>query len=132
MANITKERNIITKWMFNIIGSICVLLGILGILLPLLPTTPFLLLAAACYFRGSDKLYNKLINNKKLGPFIKNFQEKKAIPFKAKVYTLIILWSTLALSIITVNKTLVHIILPLLGIGVTIIILKIRTLQSEA
>ncbi|MDH4128166.1 MAG: YbaN family protein [Spirochaetota bacterium] len=132
MARTTGKRNVFTRWMFNIAGSICVILGILGIILPLLPTTPFLLLAAACYFRGSEKLYNKLINNRRLGPFIKNFQEKKAIPFRAKIYTLIILWSSLAISIITVNKTLVHIILPIVGIGVTALILKIRTLRSEA
>ena len=66
-------------------GCLAVVLGILGIFLPLLPTTPFLLLAAACFFRSSPRLYNWLISHKRMGPYIRNFREHRAIPLKAKV-----------------------------------------------
>ena len=106
-------------------------LGILGILLPLLPTTPFLLLAAACYFRSSERFYNWLMNNKWLGNYIKNYREKKSIPLKVKVLTLSILWLTIGYSVFfVVNILLLRVILILIAIGVTIHVLSIRTLEQ--
>ena len=63
-----------------ILGTVSLALGIIGIFLPLLPTTPFLLLTAALYFRGSPRLYQWLLNHKCLGPYIRSFRENKAIP----------------------------------------------------
>ena len=68
-----------------ILGSLSLGLGIAGIFLPLLPTTPFLLLTAALYFRGSPRLYDWLLRQKRLGPYIRNFREHKAIPLHAKI-----------------------------------------------
>ena len=61
-------------------GSFFFELGIIGIVIPLLPTTPFLLLAAACYSRSSKKFYNWLLNNKWFGPYITNYLDGKGIP----------------------------------------------------
>ena len=72
------------KTLYIVLGSISLALGILGIFLPLLPTTPFLLLTAALYFKGSPRLYNWLLNHRHFGPYIRNFRENKAIPLRAK------------------------------------------------
>lgn len=74
-----------------ILGTVSLALGIIGIFLPLLPTTPFLLLTAALYFRGSPRLYQWLLNHKCLGPYIRNFRENKAIPLRAKIISLLLM-----------------------------------------
>ncbi len=81
-----------------IAGTIFVGLGVLGIFLPLLPTTPFLLLAAACYARSSERFYNWLLNNKWFGRYIKNYREGKGIPLKVKVLSISLLWITIIFS----------------------------------
>jgi len=112
-------------------GNFFVAFGILGIFLPLLPTTPFLLLAAACYIRSSERFYNWLMNNKWLGNYIKNYREKKSIPLKVKVLSLSFLWLTIGYSVFfVVNIFLIRVILILIAIGVTIHVLSIRTLKQ--
>jgi uncharacterized membrane protein YbaN (DUF454 family) len=112
-------------------GSFFVGLGILGIFLPILPTTPFLLLAAACYAKSSERFYNWLINNKWLGNYIKNYREGKGIPLKVKVLSVSLLWFTIGYSVVfVVNTFLIQGILILIAIGVTIHILSIRTLKK--
>jgi len=101
-----------SRWALILAGNFFVALGILGILLPLLPTTPFLLLAAACYFRSSEKFYNWLMNNKWLGNYIKNYREKKSIPLKVKVLCLSILWLTIGYSVFFVAVSYTHLTLP--------------------
>ncbi|HDZ27005.1 MAG TPA: DUF454 domain-containing protein [Candidatus Aminicenantes bacterium] len=120
-----------SRWALILAGNFFLALGILGILFPLLPTTPFLLLAAACYFRSSEKFYNRLINNKWLGNYIKNYRENKSIPLKIKVLTLSFLWLTIGYSVFfVVNIFLLRSILILIAIGVTIHVLSIRTLKQ--
>ncbi|QQK74750.1 YbaN family protein [Salicibibacter cibarius] len=118
----------------NICGSISVALGVLGIVLPLLPTTPFLLLAAACYVRSSDKLYHWLTTNKHFGPYIKNYREGKGIPLKAKVTAVVVLWVSLAFTIFLIIPLIsIQWLLFFIGACVTWYILKQKTLYlSEA
>ena len=119
-----------SRWALILAGNFFVALGILGIFFPLLPTTPFLLLAAACYFRSSEKFYNRLMNNKWLGNYIKNYREKKSIPLKVKVLCLSFLWLTIGYSVLfVVNIFLLKVILILIAIGVTIHVLSFRTLK---
>ena len=113
-------------------GTLFLILGIIGIFIPLLPTTPFLLLAAACYIRGSKKFYNWLIKNKWLGEYIKNYQEGRGVPLNVKIITIIVLWLTIMISIIIfVSNFIIQIILFFIAIGVTIHILTIKTLNSH-
>jgi uncharacterized membrane protein YbaN (DUF454 family) len=126
-----KKTSKLSRWALILAGSIFLALGILGIFLPLLPTTPFLLLAAACYFRSSERFYNWLINNKWLGNYIKDYREKKSIPIKIKVITLSILWLAIGYSVLfVVNIFLLKVILILIAVGVTIHILALRTLKK--
>ncbi|MGC9363619.1 MAG: YbaN family protein [Fidelibacterota bacterium] len=113
-------------------GMLSIGLGILGVFLPLLPTTPFLLLAAACFIRSSQRRYEWLIQHRWFGSYIRNYLEKRAIPKKLKVYVLSLLWCTLGYSAIFVTeKLLLRIGLFLIGTAVTIHILKIRTLSPD-
>ena len=120
----------LSRWVLIIVGSFFTGLGIIGIFLPLLPTTPFLLLAAACYIKSSERLYNWLMNNKWIGRYIKNYLEGKGIPLKSKVLSISALWITIGYSVFfVVNIFPVRIILILIAIGVTIHLLSIRTFK---
>lgn len=114
------------------IGSLALGLGILGIFLPLLPTTPLLLLAAACYIRSSKRLYNWLITNKRFGPYIRNYREGNGIPLKAKVVGVTLLWISMLFTVIFVVPFITVKIL-LLGIAAyfTYFILKQKTLHQN-
>ncbi len=112
-------------------GVISIALGVLGIFLPLLPTTPFLLLAAACFMRSSRRLYDWLLTHRYLGPYIRNYRNFRAIPKRMKIILLVLLWATLGYSMIAVvENLLVRILLGAIGIGVTIHILSMKTLTT--
>ncbi len=121
------------KWvriLLIIAGTLSVGLGILGIFVPVLPTTPFLLLAAACYARSSQRFYDWLLNNKYFGNYIRNYQQRKAVPLKVKVLTLALLWITIGCSVMfAVEVFLVRVFLILIAIGVSIHIFSLRTLR---
>lgn len=122
----------IKKSILIIVGSLSLVLGVLGILLPLLPTTPLLLLAAACYIRSSKRLYDWLITNKYFGPYILNYRQGKGIPLKAKVIGVILLWLSMLYTIIYVIPLIfVKILLFLIGSYFTWFILKQKTLRKN-
>jgi len=106
-------------------------LGIIGIFIPILPTTPFLLLAAACYARSSKKFYDWILTNKWFGNYVRNYIQKKGIPLKVKVLALALLWITIGCSVVfAVQLFIVKLILILVAIGVSIHILSFRTLKQ--
>lgn len=108
-------------------GSVFLGLGILGIILPLLPTTPFLLLAAACYARSSKRIYTWLLTNKWFGNYIKNYREGKGVPLKVKISAISLLWVTILFSTIQlIDNLLVRILLILIALAVTVHIAAIR------
>ena len=113
------------------LGTFFVGLGIVGIFVPVLPTTPFLLLAAACYGRSSQRLYGWLLNNKWFGSYVRNYLQRKGVPLKVKVLTIALLWVTIGISVAFAVQILgVRLILVLIAIGVSIHILSIRTLKQ--
>ena len=119
------------KIFYTVTGTISLVLGIIGIFVPLLPTTPFLLLSAAFYFRGSPRLYRWLIQQKQLGPYIKNFREYRAIPLRAKIISLSLIWITLSYCIFQIAPYLwLKIILLAIAIGTTWHILSYKTLKK--
>lgn len=122
----------LTRWVLIIAGTFFTGLGIVGIFLPLLPTTPFLLLAAACYARSSKRFYDWLMNNKRFGRYIKNYREGKGISLKVKVVTICLLWLTIAISALVIHDLFIAIILMLVAVGVTLHILTIRTLKNRS
>ena len=114
------------------VGTISVGLAFLGVLLPLLPTTPFLLLAAACYIRSSEKFYSWLIYHKWFGNYIRNYREGRGIPLTTKIIAIALIWLTISYSVFFIVPLLfVKISLLLIAIGVTIYLLRIKTLKKE-
>ena len=108
-------------------GTFFLGLGILGIILPILPTTPFLLLSAACYSRGSDRLYRWLIGNRWFGKYINNYRAGKGIPVKVKISVIIMLWITISFSIVfIVTHPILRFILFIIAILVTMHLLLIK------
>jgi len=120
------------KILLIIAGSLSVALGVIGIFLPILPTTPFLLLAAACYAKSSEKMYNRLLNNKYLGKYIRNYREQKGIPKKTKIIAISFLWISILLSAFTATELLwLRLLLITIAIAVTAHILKLKTLERN-
>ncbi|HLV28644.1 MAG TPA: YbaN family protein [Burkholderiaceae bacterium] len=120
------------KTLYNIAGTVALLLGILGIFLPILPTTPFLLLASACYLRGSERMHRWLMNQRHLGPYLRNFQAGRGIPLRAKIAALAVMWTSLTISMWVVPLPWVRVLLLIPGIGVTIYLYRMRTLEPDA
>lgn len=126
------NSSVLAKILLRIAGAVFIGLGILGIFLPLLPTTPFLLLAAACYAKSSKRLYNWLLNSKYLGKYIRNYREGKGIPFGIKIITILLLILTIGYtSIFVIHIWLVRIILFLIFVGVSIHVLSFPTLRNK-
>lgn len=115
---------------FTILGLISLGLGVLGAFLPVLPTTPLLLLAAALFLRGNRKLYDWLMNHPKLGGYISNFLKHKAIPHRVKIVSITALWITLLNCAIFVSDHLaMRTLFIAIAVGVTIHILSYKTLK---
>ena len=115
-----------------IFGSLFLGLGIVGIFVPLLPTTPFLLLAAALYVRSSPRLYAWLLNQRHLGSYIRNFRENRAIPLRAKIISLTLMWGTMLYCIFALLTAWwwAQAALLAVAIGVTWHILSFATLKK--
>lgn len=113
-------------------GWLLVGLAILGIILPLVPTTPFLLAAAACFFKSSSRFYTWLMANKLLGKYILDYRNKQGIPRMVKLGTLVLLWASLFVSaFFIITQLWIKIVLMGIGIGVTIHILMIKTKRNK-
>lgn len=112
-------------------GTISLAIGVLGIFVPLLPATPFLLLTAGLYIRSSDKLYQQLMEHKILGPYIKNFKEKRGMPKKTKIIALFMMWAMILISFFFMLETLLlRIVIIGLGlIGTAVILFYVKTID---
>jgi uncharacterized membrane protein YbaN (DUF454 family) len=131
----TDNRPPVTKpWirlLLIIAGTIFVGLGIIGMFLPLLPTTPFLLLAAACYGRSSQRLYGWLLYNKWFGKYIRNYLQRKGIPLKLKIWSISLLWLAIGTSaIFAVELLVVRVVLVVIAVCVTVHLLYVPTLKE--
>ena len=117
-----------STWFWKFLGYLFVALGIVGIVLPGLPTTPFLLLASWAFMKGAPELHEKLLAHPKLGPFLKDWEAGKGIPKRAKVTAITMMWTFLLVSAyFFIPLVAVKILMMLVGIGVTIYLLKLPT-----
>lgn len=118
------------KYLLVCIGLVCLILGIVGIFLPVLPTTPFLLLASALFLRSSRPLYDWLMNHPKLGSYISSFMVHKSIPLKVKIISVSMVWITLLYCAIGVAEHwLLRLFFVVLAAGITIHILSYKTMK---
>lgn len=111
------------------IGWLSVVLGVIGIFLPVLPTTPFLLLAAACFARSSPRFYDWLVNHRHLGPWIRDYLDGSGIPLKGKVYAIGLMWLSIGLSCYLVPLPWARGFMLTSAVLVTIYILRQKTLN---
>jgi uncharacterized protein len=112
-------------------GTLSTGLGIIGIFVPILPTTPFLLLAAACYMRSSERFYRWLINDRIFGAYVRNYIEGKGMPVRIKMFTILLLWLTIALTIVFgVQNIVIKIVLICIAVGVTAHIALIKSRRA--
>lgn len=118
----------IKRGLLTAAGSIALGLGVVGIFVPLLPTTPFLLLAAACYVRSSERLSGWLLNHRILGRYIRDYRDGRGMPLRAKIVTLVLLWGTIGASATwAVSLLWVRLLLAAVALGVTVHLLVIKT-----
>lgn len=116
------------KTVYVILGTISLVLGTVGMFLPLLPTTPFYLLTAWLYMRGSEKFYRKVMENKYFGTIVRNFQEDKSISLTTKIVIVSVLWVTILFSAFwVVSLWFIRFILFAIAIGTTIHVLSFKT-----
>lgn len=102
-------------------------IGVVGILLPVLPTTPFLLLAAACYARASERLYAWLLGQRALGPIITEWRASRSLPPGVKTRALIVVAVTFAVSIVLVDALVLRVMLVVTGVVLTVFLSRIPT-----
>ncbi|MFC1563562.1 YbaN family protein [candidate division KSB1 bacterium] len=126
-----KDSSGLIRILFNAAGTFSLGLGLLGIVTPLLPTTPFLLLSAACYYRGSDRMHNWLINHRVFGKYIRDYIDKRAIPGRIKTNAISLLWITIGVTaVFFVDSLIARIILLVIAILVTIHLMMLRTMKE--
>jgi len=111
-------------------GTISVGVGVVGIFVPLLPTTPFLLLAAACYARSSPRLYRWLHENRWFGASLRNYRAGRGLPVRGKIITLAMLWLAIGVSVILVEHLALRLGLIAIALGVTIHLVRMKTLAA--
>ena len=116
-----------------IVGSVSLVLGVLGIFLPMLPTTPFLLLSAAAWVKASPSLYEWLINHRVFGEYIRNFREYRAIPLRVKFISVSLVWLTIGYCIFAVVDEWwwAQALMALLAIAISWHILSFKTLKKK-
>jgi uncharacterized protein len=122
---------VFARLLFTILGTLFLLVGLLGFVLPLLPATPFLLLASACYVRGSPALHGWLMHKTSVGTYITNIKEHRGMPRKAKIMTIAVLWASLLFSISRTDTMLLDATLLMVGLGVTALIVRLKTVGQR-
>ena len=121
----------IIRYTYLVSGFLLVVIGIIGIFLPLLPTTIFLILASACFVKSSPKANEWLKKNKFLGPYLKNYQDKTGLTIKSKILTIIFLWLSIGISAFYLtNEFYIRMLLLAIGAGVSIHIMFIKTQKT--
>jgi len=131
-AEFKQPSNKFLKYLLAAFGLISLVLGVIGIFIPLLPTTPFLLLSAALFMRSSKRLYNWLLNHKYLGKYLKNYLHHKTISIGSKITSLSLLWITIATSVLFFTEKLIFkIVLLTIAIAVTIHILSFKSKNEK-
>lgn len=130
VSKVKKQR--VVRALLIVAGTISLALGAIGLFLPILPTTPFLLLSAACYMRSSERLHSWLINNRWFGEYIRNYQSGKGIPLKTKIIALSFLWLAILYSTFFVVDEIIfaQIALLIIAAGVSLHLIRLPTFRK--
>lgn len=115
------------------LGMLSLGVGLVGVFIPVLPTTPFLLLAAACFARGSERIYAWMIGNRLFGSYLRNYREGNGLPIKAKLVSATILWTAILVSILLfVDEAWIKVVLIIVAVIVSAHILTLKTYRAPA
>ncbi|WP_341959455.1 YbaN family protein [Pseudomonas sp. RC10] len=123
------SRSRLVRFLLQGVGWLSVALGVIGIFLPVLPTTPFLLLAAACFARSSPRFYHWLVDHPRLGPWIRGYLEGDGIPLKGKVYAIGLMWLSIGFSCWLVPMIWARVGMVVCAVGVSVYIARQKTLK---
>ncbi len=127
----TVHRSWVVCWLLWGIGPLALGLGVFGIFLPLVPTTPFVLLATGCYMRSSPRMHHWLVSSPMLGPVITTWQAKRGLTLRTKVTTLVLVWLMLGSAALwLVENQIMQYGLVILALVKTIVLARLRTVQS--
>ena len=126
-----REMTHLKRTVLMIAGFLFVALGIIGIFLPVMPSIPFLIVASICFSKSSKKFHNLLLNNKWVGPHIKNYHENNGIKVKTKILSIIFQWAgILFTSIFLVHNFFGRILMVIIATGATIYIVSLKTAEG--
>ena len=119
----------IVLWVF---GTVCLALGLLGIVLPLVPTTPLVLLAAACYARSSTRFYSFLASSQMFGPVLREWEESRTIPRRAKRIAIALVVASFSVSVFVLRHDRpAAVLLSIGGIALVVFLARLRTSTKE-
>jgi len=108
-------------------GSVSLILAVIGLFLPVLPTVPFVLLAAYCFLRSSERFYAKLVTNRRFGAILADYLQGKGVSRRSKAISLVLLWASIGLALFLIQKPPVTVILIVVMIAVSAHILLLKT-----
>ena len=118
----------VKRVIYLIIGTVALVLGALGLFLPVLPTTPFVILAAACYLRSSKRMHAWILQSRLFGETIEDFQAGRGLKRATKIRALVLMWATISISaFFFVDQLIFRGAMFLVAAGVTIYILRLPT-----
>jgi uncharacterized membrane protein YbaN (DUF454 family) len=128
----SEPRRQLPKWLLFDIGWMCVGLGFIGVFVPGLPTTIFLLVAAWCFFRSNARAHAWLLEHRLLGPYVRDFASGKGMPVRAKVFAIAMMWATCGTSaVFFVRPVWANAIVLASAAAGTIAVLRVRTARAE-
>ena len=120
------------KVIYLTVGSISLAAGLVGVFLPIIPTTPFILLSAWCFFRSSERLFQWVVSNETLGPTIQNYHEGKGITKNTKIRAIVMMWLAITLSVyFFVNNIYLTALLYIIAIGVSVYLYRLPTVKVQ-
>lgn len=125
-ASVTTRERLRRRILF-VAGCVFLGLGAIGVFVPILPTTPFLLLAAACFLQSSPRAHRWLLSSRFLGGYIQHYQEGAGVPLRTKITAIGALWLTIGYSVVFVVEHLwLRALLLVIAVAVTVHLVSIR------
>jgi len=124
------RRSAVRRILWVVLGSLCLLIAAIGVFVPVLPTTPLLLLTAACYVRGSQRFHHWLLSNRLFGGYLRDYAEGRGVPTRTKAISLVMLWGVILWSVLRVEHIHIRFALLLVALAVSAHVLTRPTLRS--
>jgi|YNPBryunderm2012_1023409.scaffolds.fasta_scaffold16811_2 hypothetical protein len=127
-----RRANPLLRWLLLGLGTLAMGVGALGVIMPGLPTTPFMLIAAACYIRSSERLYRWLVTNRLFGPVLATWQAERGLTLRTKLVTLALVWVLLgSAALFLVESLLMRLALVGLACVKTVVLARMRTVPAR-